>query len=168
MGGEQLAESHGIFDSAAQRNAWEAEFAATFVDPVLPRVQQAAKNIISGTPKGKRSEALKDAPYICRDEASGGYRHAFWMNGMRGAATERKLVLRQLDEDVRLSEDQRGWKQNLLCVFQRPSFAGLKQVLNSDPQKADAHPFLALFVHCLLYTSPSPRDQRGSRMPSSA
>ena len=27
---------------------------------------------------------------------------------------------------------------------------------------------LALFWHCLLYTSPSPRDQRGSRMPSSA
>ena len=25
-----------------------------------------------------------------------------------------------------------------------------------------------LFYHCLLYTSPSPRDQRGSRMPSSA
>ena len=27
---------------------------------------------------------------------------------------------------------------------------------------------LALKVDCLLYTSPSPRDQRGSRMPSSA
>ena len=27
---------------------------------------------------------------------------------------------------------------------------------------------VALFGHCLLYTSPSPRDQRGSRMPSSA
>ena len=25
-----------------------------------------------------------------------------------------------------------------------------------------------LCVYCLLYTSPSPRDQRGSRMPSSA
>ena len=25
-----------------------------------------------------------------------------------------------------------------------------------------------LLKHCLLYTSPSPRDQRGSRMPSSA
>ena len=25
-----------------------------------------------------------------------------------------------------------------------------------------------VFGHCLLYTSPSPRDQRGSRMPSSA
>ena len=27
---------------------------------------------------------------------------------------------------------------------------------------------IAMFYHCLLYTSPSPRDQRGSRMPSSA
>ena len=27
---------------------------------------------------------------------------------------------------------------------------------------------IARFFHCLLYTSPSPRDQRGSRMPSSA
>ena len=28
--------------------------------------------------------------------------------------------------------------------------------------------FLGRFQGCLLYTSPSPRDQRGSRMPSSA
>ena len=28
--------------------------------------------------------------------------------------------------------------------------------------------FGALMMVCLLYTSPSPRDQRGSRMPSSA
>ena len=27
---------------------------------------------------------------------------------------------------------------------------------------------LKRFMSCLLYTSPSPRDQRGSRMPSSA
>ena len=27
---------------------------------------------------------------------------------------------------------------------------------------------LAQYIACLLYTSPSPRDQRGSRMPSSA
>ena len=27
---------------------------------------------------------------------------------------------------------------------------------------------LSLTITCLLYTSPSPRDQRGSRMPSSA
>ena len=29
-------------------------------------------------------------------------------------------------------------------------------------------PLLKHFQACLLYTSPSPRDQRGSRMPSSA
>ena len=29
-------------------------------------------------------------------------------------------------------------------------------------------PTLLVFGSCLLYTSPSPRDQRGSRMPSSA
>ena len=27
---------------------------------------------------------------------------------------------------------------------------------------------LKIYRYCLLYTSPSPRDQRGSRMPSSA
>ena len=27
---------------------------------------------------------------------------------------------------------------------------------------------LVYYIDCLLYTSPSPRDQRGSRMPSSA
>ena len=32
---------------------------------------------------------------------------------------------------------------------------------NSDPHNNE-------YVACLLYTSPSPRDQRGSRMPSSA
>ena len=37
--------------------------------------------------------------------------------------------------------------------------------LDEGPQ--DAPPVL-LFHGCLLYTSPSPRDQRGSRMPSSA
>ena len=35
---------------------------------------------------------------------------------------------------------------------------GLSQELNYN----------VMFSHCLLYTSPSPRDQRGSRMPSSA
>ena len=32
----------------------------------------------------------------------------------------------------------------------------------------DAHPGGGRVCVCLLYTSPSPRDQRGSRMPSSA
>ena len=42
--------------------------------------------------------------------------------------------------------------------------------LTSDPTN-DAYYFIADYhtlTTCLLYTSPSPRDQRGSRMPSSA
>ena len=35
-----------------------------------------------------------------------------------------------------------------------------------DPLQATTH--VDLQLRCLLYTSPSPRDQRGSRMPSSA
>ena len=34
--------------------------------------------------------------------------------------------------------------------------------------KAGSALFMLMFSSCLLYTSPSPRDQRGSRMPSSA
>ena len=36
------------------------------------------------------------------------------------------------------------------------------------PKDAPEKPVAYLFGNCLLYTSPSPRDQRGSRMPSSA
>ena len=57
---------------------------------------------------------------------------------------------------------------------QRRSAAGLAlaaTMLGMVP-KADAGPFtrqdLGYHSCCLLYTSPSPRDQRGSRMPSSA
>ena len=40
-----------------------------------------------------------------------------------------------------------------------------KKVSCSGPDGPLGHPKVYL---CLLYTSPSPRDQRGSRMPSSA
>ena len=35
-------------------------------------------------------------------------------------------------------------------------------------KKANLHSIVDISNNCLLYTSPSPRDQRGSRMPSSA
>ena len=43
---------------------------------------------------------------------------------------------------------------------------GLTVVLNVD--KSDPIAALAVYYHCLLYTSPSPRDGLLSRMPSSA
>ena len=36
------------------------------------------------------------------------------------------------------------------------------------PGESASNPTMAYIKTCLLYTSPSPRDQRGSRMPSSA
>ena len=39
---------------------------------------------------------------------------------------------------------------------------------SDPPPPANTPEYLARLVPCLLYTSPSPRDQRGSRMPSSA
>ena len=45
-----------------------------------------------------------------------------------------------------LNDVQTGW------VVSSPSFSAM----------------IAMLISCLLYTSPSPRDQRGSRMPSSA
>ena len=45
----------------------------------------------------------------------------------------------------------------------------IKTLIYSDDQDAPAQNFCDEFMFgCLLYTSPSPRDQRGSRMPSSA
>ena len=45
---------------------------------------------------------------------------------------------------------------------QKPKFKGLLTTGNVGDKKIYA------IKPCLLYTSPSPRDQRGSRMPSSA
>ena len=56
---------------------------------------------------------------------------------------------------------------------------GIANSLNLDPTvvrvvaallilMAGSGPLIYLVLCCLLYTSPSPRDQRGSRMPSSA
>ena len=46
-----------------------------------------------------------------------------------------------------------------------PSLTSLKGQLNASCERMHHYP---LSTYCLLYTSPSPRDQRGSRMPSSA
>ena len=62
---------------------------------------------------------------------------------------------------------------DLLTVFVSPHFQSeLEEIV--EKLTADLAPVHTLgstgesIVACLLYTSPSPRDQRGSRMPSSA
>ena len=43
----------------------------------------------------------------------------------------------------------------------------LNPTMSADGQNLNEH-MMEKYRICLLYTSPSPRDQRGSRMPSSA
>ena len=52
----------------------------------------------------------------------------------------------------------------------------VKDIVMAEYKEGQKDDYLGGFIHkvitkediCLLYTSPSPRDQRGSRMPSSA
>ena len=44
----------------------------------------------------------------------------------------------------------------------------IEQIYSNNAVLDKSNETFALFISCLLYTSPSPRDQRGSRMPSSA
>ena len=75
-----------------------------------------------------------------------------------------------------------GWMLQEGYMFQMAEFAGaqwqieqhIEELIGTDGKEAfyDAwyqnHVTKADIDSCLLYTSPSPRDQRGSRMPSSA
>ena len=44
---------------------------------------------------------------------------------------------------------------------------GLRDNFNGECTEVGMYLAMARVAHCLLYTSPSPRDKRGSRMPSS-
>ena len=64
-------------------------------------------------------------------------------------------------EEATLAEDiaTRQYQNGLVTIF---------NLLTSQTNRLNAEASLVQAQACLLYTSPSPRDQRGSRMPSSA
>ena len=64
----------------------------------------------------------------------------------------RKSNVVEAFEQVRAAFEQRGWE--VVLDHEGGEIIGISGVER--------------FWDCLLYTSPSPRDQRGSRMPSSA
>eukprot|EP01015_Nassula_variabilis_P011249 TRINITY_DN19121_c0_g1_i1.p1 TRINITY_DN19121_c0_g1~~TRINITY_DN19121_c0_g1_i1.p1 ORF type:complete len:104 (-),score=32.39 TRINITY_DN19121_c0_g1_i1:10-321(-) len=57
--------------------------------------------------------------------------------------------------------------QSVKFLEQREKLQALCNSL-SKKQKKEIHKFIDEQLHCLLYTSPSPRDRQKSRMPSSA
>ena len=69
------------------------------------------------------------------------------------------LRVKAIVENLRTAEQLNGYDFVVVCV-DRPEPRRLVHQLNI--------PWLDLRCSCLLYTSPSPRDKRQSRMPSSA
>ena len=103
------------------------------------------------------------------------------------AAAAAEKLLHELTNGQELSEDKvrerlaeaKTWAMQRLQAAQVAQAAGeldaaeaeRRERLRSKLEGVSAGGFgegLALAKPCLLYTSPSPRDQRGSRMPSSA
>ena len=79
-----------------------------------------------------------------------------------------ELKFRMLDVGGQRSE-RRKWIhcfEGVTAVLFCASLSDYDQALREDTKQNRMRESLLLF--CLLYTSPSPRDQRGSRMPSSA
>ena len=83
----------------------------------------------------------------------------------------KKRFTKQKDNDMRSEITRRQFKgtaiQSLL------TFSLLETLFGAELFAKDIRPVTAQWLKdlntiCLLYTSPSPRDQRGSRMPSSA
>ena len=87
---------------------------------------------------------------------------------------EPEEVASRSDSEPMDSPDAQEPRSSLLASSSSPF--RIDFVSNGDPfALADSKSFLATIrdeldacIGCLLYTSPSPRDQRGSRMPSSA
>ena len=74
----------------------------------------------------------------------------------------RKMSLNELSEKVGVS------LSNLSILKTGKGKAIRFSTLNAICEALECQPGDLLEYVCLLYTSPSPRDQRGSRMPSSA
>ena len=76
--------------------------------------------------------------------------------------------------DTRQTEEQRGQAietatNEIVALGQQHNMADIARNFVAGEMARGAIPSLPTFRGvCLLYTSPSPRDQRGSRMPSSA
>ena len=92
-----------------------------------------------------------------------------------------KIVSEIFNENSFKKDNQSPWISNSLALFflmlnedeyhKRYSSSDKKNAVNSkewDVPYWYVDAGAALMNCCLLYTSPSPRDQRGSRMPSSA
>ena len=94
--------------------------------------------------------------------------------GAEELSTRRSADLRYLGQSATLTVPWQG-QQATAAAFHQAHRQRYGHLLDNPVELvclrvrvSGPKPSLAAPPHCLLYTSPSPRDQRGSRMPSSA
>ena len=80
------------------------------------------------------------------------------MNSFRGLASVHQATLATVAPGI----------SEALVATAMGLFAAIPAVIAYNRYAADVDTLINTYNSCLLYTSPSPRDQRGSRMPSSA
>ena len=80
-----------------------------------------------------------------------------------------KLLSSLSDDDYEEKTQFKGWNfNNVIGHLHVWNYAADLSLQDGDDWKNFANSALEMLGNCLLYTSPSPRDQSGSRMPSSA
>ena len=81
--------------------------------------------------------------------------------------TEKQLAV--LDGDVEIYWIVQSGREDSTLASLLDRYSGMSRYVKVIKKDPDVYPgFAQQYTNCLLYTSPSPRDQRPSRMPSSA
>ena len=86
---------------------------------------------------------------------------------------KKSLDLKTLDELINKNNSYINFKEKIENNIKNNKTSIIAEIKKASPSAGiiidDYNPVdIAQIYFCLLYTSPSPRDQRGSRMPSSA
>ena len=110
---------------------------------------------VDGVVKGKVRNLTNYGAFIELEEGIDGLLHVSDMSWTRKITHPNEMLEKGQELECRILA---------VDTDRRRIALGLKQ-MNDDPWSADIPD---RYQPCLLYTSPSPRDQRGSRMPSSA
>ena len=76
------------------------------------------------------------------------------------AKRKRRQAFPTVEDETYTTSDPHAFVERPRGVFGFMRDHGVRETVESV--------IVAIILACLLYTSPSPRDQRGSRMPSSA
>ena len=98
-----------------------------------------------------------------------GPRYGFWTRCRRGwQVTKLGIKVVRADPELMVYMFFSAMFSIGAFVVLMTSTGGLGYFIGGGEEGFTQGAYVGSFLSCLLYTSPSPRDQRGSRMPSSA